>query len=125
VKSPKAAVLFAVVLLGMGLLAERERHTRASTAVRALPNAAGDELDARLGGRKMDLRRADALALRSVPGLGPSLSRRLIEAREAGRLESWADVRAVPGMGPRRLETLQRYADIAPARSDRLSPTSR
>ena len=73
----------------------------------------------------MDLEKADQLALRSVPGIGPELARRLVAARDAGRLSSWDEVRRVRGMGPQRIRTLQQYADIAPAPAQRFSPASR
>ncbi|NMO22891.1 helix-hairpin-helix domain-containing protein [Pyxidicoccus fallax] len=59
-------------------------------------------------GRRLDLNTATAEELALLPGVGPSLARRLVEVREdSGGFTSWDDVDAVPGVGSAKLQTLQ------------------
>jgi competence protein ComEA len=52
----------------------------------------------------LDLNRATAGDLARLPGIGPRLAARIVEARAArgGRFESSADLVAIPGLGRRR-----------------------
>lgn len=59
-------------------------------------------------GRRLDLNVATAEELALLPGVGASLARSLVEAREvAGGFGSWDAVDEVPGVGAARLKTLQ------------------
>jgi competence protein ComEA len=59
-------------------------------------------------GRRLDLNTATPEELALLPGVGPALARRLVEAREdGGGFESWDDVDAVPGVGAAKLQTLR------------------
>ncbi|QSQ15293.1 ComEA family DNA-binding protein [Myxococcus landrumensis] len=59
-------------------------------------------------GRRLDLNVATAEELALLPGVGASLARSLVEAREgAGGFGSWEAVDEVPGVGAARLKTLQ------------------
>lgn len=59
-------------------------------------------------GRRLDLNTATPEELALLPGVGPSLARRIVEAREdSGGFTSWDDVDAVPGVGAAKLQTLQ------------------
>ncbi|QSQ26594.1 helix-hairpin-helix domain-containing protein [Pyxidicoccus parkwayensis] len=59
-------------------------------------------------GRRLDLNTATEEELALLPGVGPSLARRLVEAREErGGFTSWEVVDDVPGVGAARLRTLQ------------------
>lgn len=59
-------------------------------------------------GRRLDLSTATVDELALLPGVGPSLARRLVEARErSGGFASWEAVDAVPGVGAAKLQTLQ------------------
>lgn len=56
----------------------------------------------------LDLNTATEEELARIPGVGRSLARKLVEARQArGAFTSWDDVDAVSGVGPAKLETLQ------------------
>lgn len=56
----------------------------------------------------LDLNTATEEELARIPGVGRSLARKLVEARQSrGIFTSWDDVDAVSGVGPARLETLQ------------------
>ena len=55
----------------------------------------------------LDINRADATALQSLPGIGPLLARRILAHREEhGRYHQATDLLAVPGIGPKRFEQL-------------------
>ena len=69
-------------------------------------------------GLKLDLNSASEEELARVPGVGRSLARKLVEAREAhGRFSSWAQVDAVSGVGTAKLETLQAATELRDAAS--------
>ncbi len=67
-------------------------------------------------GRRLDLNTATAEELALLPGVGPALARRLVEAREAtGRFASWDQVDDVPGVGAAKLQTLQAVTELGAA----------
>jgi competence protein ComEA len=75
-----------------------------------------------LGG-KLDLNRAAADDLVLVPGVGPSLARSLVQARiERGGFRSWEQVHQVKGVGPVKLESLQRWTYLSSPRPSHPSP---
>lgn len=58
---------------------------------------------------KLDLNRATESELAVLPGVGRSVARSLVEARQArGAFRTWGEVDAVPGVGAARLQALQR-----------------
>jgi competence protein ComEA len=64
-------------------------------------------------GLKLDLNTASEAELAQVSGVGRSLARKLVEAREAqGRFRSWDEVDAVSGVGPGKLETLRATLEL-------------
>ena len=64
-------------------------------------------------GQKLDLNHVSEGELERVPGVGRSLARRLVQAREdRGRFASWEEVASVPGVGGARLETLQATMEL-------------
>ncbi len=64
-------------------------------------------------GLKLDLNAASEEDLARLPGVGRSLARKLVEARQAqGRFESWEDVDAVSGVGAAKLATLQAATEL-------------
>ena len=67
-------------------------------------------------GLKLDLNAASEEELAQLPGVGRSLARKLVEAREAqGRFSSWREVDAVSGVGAAKLETLQAVTELREA----------
>jgi competence protein ComEA len=59
-------------------------------------------------GRPLDLNRASETDLMLLPGIGPSLARRIVESRaEAGPFPSVEAVDRVRGIGPRMVERLR------------------
>jgi competence protein ComEA len=65
-------------------------------------------------GVKLDLNRATAEELAVLPGIGPSLAKKIAEERTAqgGAFSSWDQVDQVPGIGAAKLEVLQSSAEI-------------
>nr|WP_217917058.1 helix-hairpin-helix domain-containing protein [Myxococcus sp. AM009] len=64
-------------------------------------------------GRPLDLNSATEEELALLPGVGRSLARSLVEAREAqGGFKSWDDVDAVRGVGAAKLQTLRAAAAL-------------
>jgi competence protein ComEA len=67
-------------------------------------------------GLKLDLNAASEEELAQLPGVGRSLARKLVEAREAqGRFSNWQEVDAVSGVGAAKLETLQAVTELREA----------
>jgi competence protein ComEA len=59
-------------------------------------------------GPRVDVNRASAADLESLPGIGPALARRIVEHREAhGPFRSVDDLDRVSGIGPRLLERIR------------------
>lgn len=62
----------------------------------------------------MDLNRATAAELERLPGVGPQLAARIVEARAAGPFHSPDDLRRVQGLGANRLDRLRPFVVAAP-----------
>jgi len=63
--------------------------------------------------RPLDLNRASAEEISRLPGVGPSLARRIIEERDRrGRFESPDGLRSILGMGPKKLATLREHVTV-------------
>lgn len=60
----------------------------------------------------VDLNRATAAELETLPGIGPAMAARLVARRDSlgGRFRDWTDVDAVRGVGPALLARLQQRA---------------
>ena len=57
--------------------------------------------------RPLDLNRASADEISRLPGVGPSLARRIVEERDRrGRFETSDNLRGILGMGPKKLAAL-------------------
>jgi competence protein ComEA len=55
----------------------------------------------------LDVNRASAEELQRLPGVGPTLSSRILHAREQRPFKSVDDLRRVPGVGAKTLEKLR------------------
>lgn len=63
--------------------------------------------------RPLDLNHASADEISRLPGVGPSLARRIVEERDRrGRFESSDSLRGVLGMGPKKLAALREYVTV-------------
>lgn len=64
---------------------------------------------------KVDLNRASAAELESLPGIGPARARAIVRWREAqGRFWNFDDLLAVPGIGPATVDRLRSLSVIRP-----------
>lgn len=70
-----------------------------------------DVLPPRAGGRRVrapvDVNRADAEGLRSLPGVGPAIADRIVAERREQMFESVEDLERVRGIGPATVERLR------------------
>lgn len=81
--------------------ADTTRGARSAPAATTDP-AAGS------GSKPLDLNRASAQELDALPGIGPVLAARIVEARERqGGFRRMEDLAAVRGIGPRAIERLR------------------
>jgi competence protein ComEA len=70
----------------------------------------------------VDLNRASADDFRGLPGVGPVLARRIVEARrERGTFHRIEDLLAVRGIGPRLLERLRPHLTLGAGRAGALA----
>jgi competence protein ComEA len=63
---------------------------------------------------KVDVNRAGPDELRTLPGIGPTLARRILEARQKGPFRSVDELRRVKGVGPKTLERLRPFVRVGP-----------
>jgi competence ComEA-like helix-hairpin-helix protein len=71
------------------------------------------EADRIFFGEKMDLNRADPEALELIPGIGPSLAKRIVEDRARnGEFSSISDVERVPGIGPAKRAQIAAWVEV-------------
>lgn len=60
----------------------------------------------------IDINRADVTALQTLPGIGPTLARRIVEHRRArGRFANPDQLLEVEGIGPKRYEKLKSWVE--------------
>jgi len=63
--------------------------------------------------RPLDLNRASAEEISRLPGVGPSLARRIVDERDRrGRFESADGLRGILGMGPKKLAALREHVTV-------------
>jgi len=99
-------------------LAAPPRHSRPSPVSRAAqavtPPAPARETQA-ADPRPLDLNEATAEQLSRLPGIGMGLARRIVEERQRrGRFDGPEGLRAVLGMGPRKLAALRDLVTATP-----------
>ena len=69
-------------------------------------------------GRLVDLNRASAEDLESLPGIGAVLARRVIDYRKSvGRFQTVEDLRDVKGIGAKKFDRVKPLVTVAPADS--------
>ena len=100
---PHAAQLAAAFLLGAAA---------ALLAVRVFQGSAGRPLDL-VAAPPLDLNRAAPDDLLQLPGVGPVLANRIVEARDSrGGFRSADDLRTVPGIGPARMDRVRPWIRV-------------
>jgi competence ComEA-like helix-hairpin-helix protein len=104
------ADLRAVRGIGPALLTTIEPHLEFTRAPPRAPRRSGEA-----GSGGVDLNRASAEELESLPGVGPAIAQRIVRHRaENGRFRSFEDLEKVSGIGPRLREQIQGAARIGP-----------
>jgi len=63
---------------------------------------------------RVDLNRADVDALQTLPGVGPAIAQRIVEARKEQMFTSVEDLVRVRGVGPATVERLRPLATVGP-----------
>ena len=84
-----------------------ERLTRKPAPEPVLPIAPPAKV--KPGDPAVDVNAADEATLQRLPGVGPTLARRIIDARGLDRFKSPDDLRRVKGIGPKTLEAVRPY----------------
>jgi competence protein ComEA len=106
VSRSKIATALAICLVLAGAPA-----ASAAAAPHAAPKAGASEA------RPIDINTADGAALESVPGIGKSLSQRILAFREKnGPFQSVDDLLKVQGIGEKSIEKLRPYLTVSKAR---------
>lgn len=63
--------------------------------------------------RPVNLNTATALELQQVPGIGPSTADKILQMRKSyGPFKNVDDLRAIKGIGPRRLDKMRKYLTV-------------
>jgi competence ComEA-like helix-hairpin-helix protein len=63
--------------------------------------------------RPVNLNTASALELQQVPGIGPSTADKILQMRKSyGAFKSVDDLRAIKGIGPKRMEKMRKYITV-------------
>ena len=63
---------------------------------------------------KVNINRADAAALQTIPGIGPSKAERIIDYRNtAGPFQSIEDIKNVSGIGNKTFESIREYLTVS------------
>jgi comEA protein len=69
----------------------------------------------------INLNTANSEQLQEVPGIGPATADKILKMRKSyGAFKSVDDLRAIKGIGPKRLEKMRKYLTVGktPAKSD-------
>jgi competence protein ComEA len=102
----KIVTSFVLVLALAGAAA-----SRAAAAPPAAPKPAASEA------RPVDINTADASALESVPGIGKSLSQRILAFRDKnGPFQSVDDLLKIQGIGEKSIQKLRPYLTVSKAK---------
>jgi len=102
-----------------GALDPGEPHTRRVGCAGGAPLRGPARL---LFGLRLDPNLADAKSLESLPGIGPARAAAIVAERDRRRFESLEALTRVSGIGPRTLERLRPWLEVAP---ERTAPGSR
>jgi competence protein ComEA len=106
--------LLAALLVGSGITLYKRSHPRFAPGLileQKRVDAADQDrsgLNEEQQGAKININQATADQLQLLPGIGPALSKRIVECREAnGRFERIEDLMQVRGIGPKTFERMR------------------
>jgi competence protein ComEA len=110
----RRALLWLVSAFGAVAVARYDAHAHRTAAPpiaeTKLSAPSSPEADALRDGRPLAINRARAEELELLPGVGPSLAKRIVEAREkGGPFRAAADLARVKGIGKRTQEKLSQF----------------
>jgi competence ComEA-like helix-hairpin-helix protein len=72
----------------------------------------------------INLNTATASRLQEVPGIGPATADKILKMRKAyGAFKSVDDLRAIKGIGPKRLEKMRKYLTVGKTSPSKTSPS--
>lgn len=112
----RRALLWLVSAFGAVAIAryDAELHPTAPAAVvQAAPPAAHRQAAALRDGERMDINRASAEELELIPGVGPSLAKRIVQARDAGGpFRRPEELTRVKGVGAKTLRKLSQFLNF-------------
>jgi competence ComEA-like helix-hairpin-helix protein len=63
----------------------------------------------------VDLNRASAEQLQTIPGVGPVLAKRILDARARAPFQAVEDLRKVPGIGPKTFQKIRPHVTVGPS----------
>ena len=88
---------------GLALLLDASRGSRDEARRRSLPLASGERIDPNTAGEE---------ELDRLPGVGPSVARRIVQVRQVrGPFSAPADLLSVPGLGPATLAKIRPFLE--------------
>jgi competence protein ComEA len=106
-------VLGGMALVALGVLTWLQQ--RPPITVKGTPSPAqGATWDRQLeAARQIDVNAATVAELERLPGVGPTLARRIVEYRSAhGPFAAADDLGRVPGIGPKTVDALRAYVTV-------------
>jgi competence ComEA-like helix-hairpin-helix protein len=124
---PRASIgVLGVIVAGLSLWVlagiERARHVSAAaemTPPRIVPRASPRAVRALRDGQRLDLNEANAADLELLPGIGPSLALRIVQARlDQGAFGAVEELMRVRGIGPATLAKLRPFLYVDSHASD-------
>ena len=104
--------MLALVALSI-LLWQRQRPALTIVGTPVAPDQAIQWDAALASARQVDINTANAAELERLPGVGPTLAKRIVDYRSAhGQFQSSEDLQRVQGIGPKTYETLREHATV-------------
>jgi len=112
-------LLVAALVVGTGLTWHKRTHPQfapelilQTTQATPLPQSEGDP-EGSSDARMLNINQATAEEFQLLPGIGPSLSRRIVERRETGGgFRKIEDIMQVKGIGPKTFEKIKDYLAV-------------
>lgn len=112
------AIAAALALAALAGMPRSAPATRPLPQPASVPAASAHSVRALRDGQRLDLNQAGAADLELLPGIGPSLARRIVEDRAArGPFQNVEALQRVRGIGPRTLQRLRALIEVVQAQA--------